>query len=168
MDRDLDAKPGLKIAGCVVLVVAVLVFAGPYIAYVFAWGYSGYNSGKHKNQDFEFFGQIISESGEPIEGVSFIAEWKSYRENRISWILKGAVATKSLEIESDSDGTFAIKGARGVNLHIFDFTHPSYEIAGERRFWGFSTSYSSSRTEGLSIDDPFIIEMSAKSNEDRP
>ena len=168
MDRDLDVKPGLKIAGCVVLVVAVLVFVGPYIAYVFAWGYSGYTSGKHKNQDIEFFGQIISESGEPIEGVSLVAELKSYRENFISWNIKGRIATKSMKIESDSDGRFAITEVRGVNLQIFDFTHPNYEIAGERSFWGFSRSYFNSKTEGLTIDDPFIIMVAAKSNEDRP
>ena len=168
MDRDLDVKPGLKIAGCVAPILVVLVFVGPYIAYIFAWGYSGYNNGKHENQDFEFFGQIISESGEPIEGVSFIAEWNCWRENRITWIFRGGLAKKSKKMESDSDGRFAITDARGVNLHLFDFTHPSFELAGDRRFWGFSTSSSSSRTEGLNIDAPLIIEMAAKPNETRP
>ncbi|MCB1230668.1 MAG: hypothetical protein KDN19_10400 [Verrucomicrobiae bacterium] len=168
MDRDLDVKPGLKKAGCVALIVVVLVFVGPYIAYVFAWGYSGYNTGKHKNQDFEFFGQIISESGEPIKGVSFNAELKSYRENFVSWNLQGRMATNSMEIESDSDGRFAITGVRGVNLQIFDFTHPAYEIAGERKFWGFSTGFGQPRTEGASYDDPFIITMTRKPGDTRP
>lgn len=168
MERDLDLKPGLKIVGC--LTVAVLTV-------VFVWGLFGdaliqrcslYNNQRLKNQDFEFFGRIIAESGEPIEGVSFVAEWETYRDNLFSWIFMGRMAKNSLEIESDSDGRFAITGVRGVNLQIFDFAHPSYEIAGERKFWGFSTSYSSSRTEGLNINDPFIIKMAAKSSENRP
>lgn len=152
----------------IVFAVGAIGFSLLILGTGFFFGYSLFTTQRLKNQDFEFYGKVVSANGEPIRGVTLIAEYKCYRENFILWTAMDRLPTTSLEMESDSDGRFELTDVRGVNLQIFNFNHPRYEIAGERDFWGFSTSYASSRTEGLNFDDPFIIEMTAKPTKNRP
>jgi hypothetical protein len=152
----------------IVFAIGAIGFSLLILGTAIFFGYSTYIGDKLSNQDFEFFGQIITESGEPIEGVSFVAEWRAYRENFILWNFEGAVAVNSMKVESDSGGRFAITGVRGVNLRIFDFSHPRYEIANEKKHWGFTTGTAQPRTEGMSYDAPFIVKMARTPSETRP
>ncbi|MCG8598991.1 MAG: carboxypeptidase-like regulatory domain-containing protein [Verrucomicrobiales bacterium] len=123
MERDLDLKPGLKIAGCVGLIVALLVFAGPYIVYVLAWGFSGTFSNLETLGPVDFHGKVVDPQGNGIPGVTLTATIRSYR-------VIGGYFERETKFETDLNGGFRIKARKANALILYDFSKSGFSIRG--------------------------------------
>lgn len=143
-------------------VLAILMFLTAGLSISSLWllhGYPMYQIRKVKMSEIEFYGRIVAQDGSPIEGVSLNAEWGSYPENLFAYFLSGDSNTNHKALISDWRGNFSITGIRGVDLILKEFSHPSYELAGSKKGWGFSFISDSSERHEADSRNPFTITM---------
>lgn len=90
-----------------------------------------------KNGMVEFFGKVVSESGEPLRGVSLVAEVAGSEPSFVKALATGdETYVKTIELTTDQNGEFEITGAVGRRLIIKDFRKQGYAIFGEKKFKG--------------------------------
>ncbi len=119
MERDLDVMPGLKLAGCAVLVIAVV----GSLAYPVSYSVFGYVNRLNRNGPIDFFGKVVDPQGNPLTGVTLSAKVRYYS-------IFGGNSEKTVEHETDHNGRFRIKFRSGTSVRVEDFTKPGYSIRG--------------------------------------
>lgn len=145
----------LKVIALLVFVSSALFISGLWLLH----GYPLYKIRKDTMSEIEFYGRIVAQDGHPIEGVSLIAEWDKYPENLFAYFFARKSNRRREKLMSDSNGRFAITGLRGVRLVLRDFSHPTYELPGKKRGWGFSFISDSNNRHVADSRNPFTITM---------
>lgn len=162
MERDLDVKPGLKIAGCVVLIIAILVLVGPFLGYVVALNYELHKIKTHKVGIATFYGMVEDPGGTPIPEVGISAELSGYR-------LLGGDYDIDLRTTTDENGRFSFGPRKGIEITINGFEKAGYEVRGRRwpkdgwQYWRFLFTPTSRDRHVPNSDEPFVFTLETKS-----
>jgi len=94
---------------------------------------------KSKNGKVTFFGKVVSAEGEPISGVSLIAKISYAESSLIKAIASREVSgEKRLSLVTDDSGRFEVRNVEGMDLLVLEFRKTGYEIAGKKKYWGYS------------------------------
>lgn len=125
MERDLDVKPGMKIAGCVVLFVAAIGFFWYPIGYYL----HGLTAPLERMGPIDFYGRVEDSKGNGLSGVTLTAEIHSYR-------IIGGYFDRTADYETDSNGVFRIQSRRGLSVRVFAFSKLGFSIRGRPPFRG--------------------------------
>lgn len=106
-----------------------------------AWAYS---IGVHeisaaKNGTVKFFGKVVSEDGEPLSGVSLVAEVTGSEPSFVkSFVTGDETYVRGVELMTDQNGKFEITDFVGRRLTISDFEKQGYVILGEKELKGMA------------------------------
>lgn len=110
-----------------------------------AWAYSVevHKISAAKNGIVEFFGKVVSEDGEPLSGVSLVAEVAGSEPSFVKALATGnETYVRSIELTTDRNGRFEITDFVGRRLTVRDFEKPGYAIFGEKKFKGMAAKKS--------------------------
>lgn len=102
-------------------VLAVLIGIA---ALVVVWGIMFY--GYYSLPTVDFYGQVLNDSGKPVEGVEVLLRVWHKKDVPANETLINA-ATKLLRLHTDAAGKFAVKGEKGLSLSILQMQKPGYE-----------------------------------------
>ena len=162
MERDLDLKPGLKIAGCVALIVAALVIIGPYLGYVIIYGYDSHRISKLRIGNVEFYGIVTDLKGTPLSDVDISAKLSVYN-------FIGGRRDIELKTTTDENGGFSVGPRKGISLQIYGFEKAGLEVRGRRwpqrgwQYWVFKFSPHSNEKFTPNANAPYVFTMEPRS-----
>ena len=73
-----------------------------------------------------FYGKVVDQHGQPVEGVEVVGEVPTYRfaaKSKGGW-----VGSNFIKASSSADGTFELKGAAGYSLSLVKISKPGYVL----------------------------------------
>ena len=163
MERDLDVVPGLKIAGCVILVITVVAAAIYFLWYPIAYGFNNMTRGLDKLGPVDFYGKVVDPDGNGLAGVTLTVEIKSFG------IFRGYF-DRMMTLETDSTGRFRIQARKAHSLVLYDFSKSGFLIRGrpEKRgqdlelldFWPFRVNpYNNPNLPATDEQNPYTFVM---------
>lgn len=127
-----------------------------------AWGYSIETHGNsvRNNGIVRFYGKVVSEKSEPLEGVSLTAEisWAEPSFAKVFATGKKSHA-KEIPVTTDVKGRFKIEDIAGRDLTLTNFTKEGYEIAGKKKYWGYSFNPQLRTSHRADPSSPVIFTM---------
>jgi len=99
---------------------------------------------KDKNGDVRFYGKVVDQNNQPIDGVEIIAYSKQYTESIKEQVLYGGekIDTKRLKVFTDASGLFLISGYRARNLRFESIEKFGYTMSSKLPGFSYSPSYS--------------------------
>ena len=99
---------------------------------------------KDKNADVSFYGKVVDQNNQPLEGVKIKAYSKQYAESIKEQVSHGGgkVDTKSIEMFTDASGLFSISGYRARNLRFESIEKVGYLASPKLPVFSYSPSYS--------------------------
>lgn len=165
MERDLDVKPGMKIAGCVILVIAAIGF----LWYPIGYSLHSLTAPLARVGPIDFYGRVVDEQGVGIPGVTLSAKIRSYR-------IIGGYVERVADYETDPKGEFRIQARRGLSVRVSEFSKSGFSIRGRPPLKGQGVEsidhwlfYFNPTGQDLTITDPqnpstFIMERTIGPN----
>ena len=115
---------------------------------------------KEKNGNVEFFGKVVDQDGQPIEGATIMATSRQYVESLKEQVAHGGgkVDTKKIELKTDADGLFKVSGYRARNLRFESVEKTGY-TSSSKLPGGFTFSPSYSTQHQPDAAEPVIFPM---------
>lgn len=115
---------------------------------------------KSKNGPVEFFGKVVDVNGNPLSGVSVVAEVLYGETSLVNAIAEGSnSATKRLVLETDDYGAISITALEGSRLVLRDFEKRGYVLVGEKKGWSYSFIPGRSTRHRADVRNPEVFTM---------
>jgi len=169
MERDLDVKPGLKIAGCVILVIAIAGVALGFLWYPITFSLHSLTAPLDRIGPIDFHGRVVDSHGNGIPEVTLSAKIHSYR-------IIGGYFERTADYKTDANGNFRIQARRGLSVRVSEFSKPGFSIRGRPPLKGQRVEsidhwlfYFNPTGRNLTVTDPqnpftFVMEQTSGPN----
>ena len=120
---------------------------------------------KAANRQIDFYGKVIDQHGEPIEGVKLELRTLGYQSSFVDYVKTGREQIKDkFTMMTSADGSFVVEGRKGTSFAIEKMTKEGY-VRPERGvkynfvYSNFSSEEQSSMYHSAERSRPVIYEM---------